>query len=178
MIGSSLHAWAGEEKDELDVESEMSMAEADGSSLNAGYLNQKAEQQKLDTRMDVSHAEKAIRAAKTQQVYSEIMIEKAQTEMQSLKKEQADALLRRQKALADRKIAVTKLARTLKELKAYRARVKQAQALAMKEERVVAAVNSRTAKLQTMMPLPSRKTTGSTMKPQHSSHASMAEANR
>ncbi len=154
MLAFSFHTHASdfEQREEMDIEAEAMDADARGAEYNAAYLNQKEEQQKLDTRLDVSHAEKVIHDSKTQQVYSEALIGKAEAEIAVLKKQQANALARRDKAREDRKYAIAKLQKTVKELKAYRAHAKRAQSLAMQDERSLNAMKARNAKLQSLLP--------------------------
>lgn len=157
LLGAPTHVWAFDTKDDADIEAEDMAAEAEGSQLSQAYLDQKKEEQKMDTRLEESRAQKVIQNSKTQQAYSEALIQKAETEIGSLRKQEAYAVARRQKAQNDRKIAMNNLALKIKELKMYRARVKRAQALAMHEERNVSIVKTRTAKIQNMMPAPAPK---------------------
>jgi hypothetical protein len=152
LVAMPVYGSTFETKDVSDIEAEDMAAEAEGSQLSQAYLDQKKEQQKIDTRLDESRAQKVIEASKTQQAYSEALINKAETEIAILKKQEAAALARREKAIADKKAAIARFHATVKRLKIYRARVKRAQALAMREEQKVAVVNSRTAKIQGMMP--------------------------
>lgn len=151
MIGSQSQAWAFEEKEEMDIEAEASMADATGSELNAAYLDEAKEQQKLDTLMDVAHAEKVVKNSKVQQAHSEALIGKAQAEIQVLKRQIAEAMARKVKAQRARKDASEKLSKTVRDLKAYRVRAKRADVLAMQEERENVVIRARTAKLQSMM---------------------------
>lgn len=151
LIGFQSRIWAHEEKDEMNIEAEASMDEAFASEASSAYLNQQKEQQKLDTRLDVAHAEKVVHDSNVQQAYSEALIGKAQTEITMLKRQIADAKVRRLKAQQARKAATIKLSQTVRTLKAYRVRAKRAQALAKQEEREVAAIRARTTKLQRMM---------------------------
>ena len=141
------------ENDEMNMEVEAEINEADGIERSAAYLDEKVEQEKLNTQLDKASASRAIREAKTVQVKAEANIAKAETAIQALRLEQAQALAARKAAINERTIAAKKLQVAIKQLKAQRARTAKIQANAKRHQNDVKYIQTRLANIQKKMPV-------------------------
>jgi hypothetical protein len=149
IAGLSAKGYAAEMfAEDNDIEAEAVMADADASVRNADLLNQRADQDRLDSELDSAHTKKQLDVANSEKSHAESQIVRAEKEIQALKNDQIQLLRRKKLAQVERKRAMKKLVSLIQEVKASRALVKNTKMQTALEERALAQVKVRMSALQ------------------------------